>query len=109
MTDSTTIAGAWGVGLATITDGGQVLDTWYPSPALGDGGAPGTTHLEPATASGRGLGVDVGALCGPDPARAVDRVAVLTAIASLADPPVDAHDAYLRLHLLSHRLVRPHG
>ena len=33
----------------------------------------------------------------------------MTAIASLADPPVDAHDAYLRLHLLSHRLVRPHG
>ena len=106
MTDSTTIAGAWGVGLATITDGGQVLDTWYPSPALGDGGVPGTTRLEPATASAR-LGVDVGALCGPDPARAVDRVAVVTAIASLADPPVDAHDAYLRLHLLSHRLVRP--
>src|SRR5205823_11791503 len=28
---------------------------------------------------------------------------------SLADPPVDAHDVYLRLHLLSGRLVRPHG
>ena len=27
----------------------------------------------------------------------------------LDDPPVDAHDAYLRLHLLSHRLIRPHG
>ncbi len=30
------------------------------------------------------------------------------AIASLADPPADAYDAYLRLHLLSHRLIRPH-
>ena len=33
---------------------------------------------------------------------------MLTVIGSLADPPADAHDAYLRLHLLSHRLVRPH-
>ncbi|EUA50276.1 bacterial transferase hexapeptide family protein [Mycobacterium xenopi 3993] len=32
-----------------------------------------------------------------------------TAIGSLDDKPVDAHDAYLRLHLLSHRLVAPHG
>jgi 2,3,4,5-tetrahydropyridine-2-carboxylate N-succinyltransferase len=36
-------------------------------------------------------------------------VAVRTAISSLDEPPVDAHDAYLRLHLLSHRLIRPHG
>ena len=33
---------------------------------------------------------------------------VRTTIASLAAPPADAHDVYLRLHLLSHRLVRPH-
>jgi 2,3,4,5-tetrahydropyridine-2-carboxylate N-succinyltransferase len=30
-------------------------------------------------------------------------------IGKLADAPADAHDLYLRLHLLSHRLVRPHG
>ena len=35
-------------------------------------------------------------------------VPVDTSIASLADPPADAYDAYLRLHLLSHRLIRPH-
>ena len=35
-------------------------------------------------------------------------VPVRTVIASLADPPADTHDAYLRLHLLSHRLIRPH-
>jgi len=34
---------------------------------------------------------------------------VRTTITSLDAPPVDAYDAYLRLHLLSHRLVRPHG
>ena len=26
---------AWGDGLATVTDGGQVLDVWFPAPALG--------------------------------------------------------------------------
>ncbi len=39
----------------------------------------------------------------------VTRVPVLTFIADLGAPPVDAHDVYLRLHLLSHRLVQPHG
>ncbi len=34
---------------------------------------------------------------------------VVTFIGDLAVKPVDAHDAYLRLHLLSHRLVKPHG
>jgi 2,3,4,5-tetrahydropyridine-2-carboxylate N-succinyltransferase len=34
---------------------------------------------------------------------------VVTFLQSLAEPPLDAHDVYLRLHLLSHRLVRPHG
>jgi len=34
---------------------------------------------------------------------------VRTTIASLEDKPADAHDAYLRLHLLSHRLIAPHG
>ena len=43
-----------------------------------------------------------------DTRRKVDIVAVRTAIPSLAEPPADAHDAYLRLHLLSHRLIRPH-
>ncbi len=32
-----------------------------------------------------------------------------TSIGALAQAPADAHEAYLRLHLLSHRLVRPHG
>ena len=68
--------------------------------------APGTARLDASVASAQ-LGLDLSRLLGPDPARGVDRVAVVTAIASLADPPVDAHDAYLRLHLLSHRLVRP--
>src|SRR5690606_28226039 len=40
------------------------------------------------------------------PARRTRSVVVHTEI-DLDTPPADAHDAYLRLHLLSHRLVRP--
>ena len=39
----------------------------------------------------------------------VHKVPVLTFISSLDQAPVDAHDVYLRLHLLSHRKVQPHG
>ncbi|MFC5993953.1 2,3,4,5-tetrahydropyridine-2,6-dicarboxylate N-succinyltransferase [Pseudonocardia hispaniensis] len=86
--------GASGTGLATVTADGTVLDTWYPAPALGSGAArDAAAELEP--------------LVGADPARGVRTSIVRTEIASLADPATDAHDVYLRLHLLSARLVRP--
>jgi len=37
------------------------------------------------------------------------RVLVASFIDAFTDPPIDGHDVYLRLHLLSRRLVRPHG
>jgi 2,3,4,5-tetrahydropyridine-2,6-dicarboxylate N-succinyltransferase len=113
-------SGAWGVGLATSTPDGRVLDAWYPAPALApaDGvarvagplGAPttGSVRIDPAAASDL-LGLDVSAACGRDEPRGVERHAVATFVEGLDDPPVDAHDAYLRLHLLSHRLIQPHG
>ena len=85
--------GASGTGLATVTVDGVVLDTWYPAPALGP-------DAEDAAAA-------LGALAGHDHDRGVGTEVVRTAIDSLADPPADAHDVYLRLHLLSHRLVAP--
>ena len=85
--------GAYGAGIATHAADGSVLDTWYPAPALGSGDPePPAEPLE---------------LLGRDEARDVEVVPVRTRIGSLADPPVDAHDVYLRLHLLSHRLARP--
>jgi 2,3,4,5-tetrahydropyridine-2-carboxylate N-succinyltransferase len=41
--------------------------------------------------------------------RVLPRAVVVSFIADLKDKPVDAHDAYLRLHLLSTRKVKPHG
>ncbi|PTR41265.1 2,3,4,5-tetrahydropyridine-2-carboxylate N-succinyltransferase [Rhodococcus sp. OK611] len=87
-----------------MTTGGVVLDTWYPEPTLGDVAETGTVVLE-----GADIPAELAALVGDDEARGVKQVAVRTSIADLAAAPVDAHDAYLRLHLISHRLVQPHG
>ncbi|MFV8050221.1 2,3,4,5-tetrahydropyridine-2,6-dicarboxylate N-succinyltransferase [Mycobacterium sp. 48b] len=95
---------ASGVGLATITADGTVLDTWFPAPELSASGDAGTVTL-----TGDDVPVEFAGLTGPDADRGVEVVAVRTTIADLADKPADAHDAYLRLHLLSHRLVAPHG
>jgi 2,3,4,5-tetrahydropyridine-2-carboxylate N-succinyltransferase len=83
-----------GLGLATVHASGQVLDAWFPAPALdGAAGAPD--------------GVDLERLATDDVDREVTRQVVSTVI-DLDTPPADVPDAYLRLHLLSHRLVRPH-
>jgi 2,3,4,5-tetrahydropyridine-2-carboxylate N-succinyltransferase len=98
--------GAWGYGLATLSDNGdRVLDTWFPEPRLGSDapGEPGTRLLEQDEAPH-----ELAAATGRDERRGVRSVAVLTVIGSLAEPPADAYDGYLRLHLLSHRLIRPH-
>src|SRR4051795_7344427 len=104
--------GAWGVGLATLTEDDRVLDTWYPTIALGTEGAPrdavGTRVLGGAEAATLGT-PELAAAVGEDVRRGVRVVAVTTVVEDLATPPADPHDAYLRLHLLSHRLVRPPG
>ena len=95
---------AAGFGLATVTDDGTVLDTWFPDPELGAYSPSGTTRL-----SADETPDEFAALAGPDPDRGVEVVAVRTVIAALEDKPADTYDAYLRLHLISHRLVEPHG
>ncbi|MHA3019976.1 2,3,4,5-tetrahydropyridine-2,6-dicarboxylate N-succinyltransferase [Mycobacterium sp. BMJ-28] len=97
------VTAASGVGLATIAADGTVLDTWFPAPELTGDGVSGTTRLSVAE-----LTDNLSDLTGPDTDRDVEVVAVRTTIASLDDKPVDTFDVYLRLHLLSHRLVKPH-
>jgi len=87
---------AWGFGLATFGSNGEVLDTWYPSPALGD----------PTSDDAPG---ELSALEGDDELRGVTRRVVHTVVKDLQQAPSDPHDVWLRLHLLSHRLVVPHG
>ncbi|MEV8403234.1 2,3,4,5-tetrahydropyridine-2,6-dicarboxylate N-succinyltransferase [Streptomyces niveus] len=111
MTDTTATrtTGAVAAGLATVTEDGTVLDTWFPAPALSDEPGPAGTQRLSADRAAELLGEAARKAVGPDPRRGVEVVAVVTVIASLDDKPLDAHDAYLRLHLLSHRLVKPHG
>ncbi|HEU5027219.1 MAG TPA: 2,3,4,5-tetrahydropyridine-2,6-dicarboxylate N-succinyltransferase [Spirillospora sp.] len=97
--------GAVGDGIATVADDGTVLDTWFPEPRLAGDAGKGTRRLDAGEARAV-FGADV--QVGRDEARRVETVAVRTEVGSLADPPVDAHDVYLRLHLLSARLVTPH-
>ena len=101
--------GARATGLATLAADGTVLDTWFPAPELaGDVAASGSTRLTEAEAIAA-LGADAAKALSACAVRGTTVVAVRTDIKSLADAPNDAHDAYLRLHLLSHRLVQPHG
>ncbi len=100
----TTTRAAWGHGLTTTTDAGQVLDAWYPAPALG-------TRPEDADAAGSPSGEALAALeglVGRDEARGVRRAVVTTEV-DLDSAPADPADAYLRLHLLSHCLVEPNS
>ena len=106
MTDQTS---STGIGLATVAHDGAVLDTWFPRPVLS--ARPemqGTVQLSREEAFAA-LGERAAAFPREDAKRGVTVVVVRTAIQSLAEPPADVHDVYLRLHLLSHRLVRPHG
>lgn len=92
--------------MATISAEGTILDTWFPEPEIGEDAdaTTGTNRLSVAEVT-----EELGALTGRDDERDVETVIVRTTIASLDDKPVDAFDAYLRLHLLSHRLIAPHG
>ena len=98
------MTGAAGIGLATLASDGSVLDTWFPAPELTEPGTSATTRLALS---------DVPRSWPPWSAAtttaSTDTIAVRTVIGSLDDVAVDAYDAYLRLHLLSHRLVAPHG
>jgi 2,3,4,5-tetrahydropyridine-2,6-dicarboxylate N-succinyltransferase len=89
---------AWGYGLATITDAGAVLDTWYPAPAL---------EAAPRDAGAYGIPRELSSLEATDPRRDV-RTQVVRVEIDLDAAPAAVPDAYLRLHLLSHRLVQPH-
>ena len=84
---------AHGHGIATLS-GSTVLDVWFPAPALGAiVGKPAQSLFDAV---------------GADDVRKVRREIVSCEV-DITQPPQDAVDAYLRLHLFSHRLVKPHG
>ncbi|WP_311257767.1 2,3,4,5-tetrahydropyridine-2,6-dicarboxylate N-succinyltransferase [Microbacterium sp. WCS2018Hpa-9] len=93
MTEARTV---WGTGLSTIAGDGTVLDAWFPeltavAPSAGEAAA-ALAALEP--------------LAGADERRNVVIETVQLQI-DLDAAPTSTADAYLRLHALSHLLVRP--
>jgi 2,3,4,5-tetrahydropyridine-2,6-dicarboxylate N-succinyltransferase len=90
------VTAAWAFGLTTYA-GDTVLDVWFPSPLLGE---------RPEEA---GPAPELRALEGTDQLRRVEKRVELVEIADLDAAPASTQDVWLRLHLLSSRLVRPHG
>ena len=86
---------AYGVGVATQTESGQTLDCHFYSLGLGS---------KPANKQGETLNLQQDS----DLIRKVKKIAVDISI-DLSVAPKDVADVYLRLHLLSHRLVKPHS
>jgi 2,3,4,5-tetrahydropyridine-2,6-dicarboxylate N-succinyltransferase len=86
---------AYGVGVATQTESGQTLDCHFHSLGLGS---------KPANKQGETLNLQQDS----DLIRKVKKIVVDISI-DLSVAPKDVADVYLRLHLLSHRLVKPHS
>jgi 2,3,4,5-tetrahydropyridine-2-carboxylate N-succinyltransferase len=83
---------AYGIGIATQNDSGQTLEVWFHT--LGLGSKSGTDKFAELLTS--------------DSIRKVKRVNVSIEI-DLTTPAKDVADVYLRLQLLSHRIIKPHG
>ena len=85
---------AFGFGIASTTNSGEVLDVWFDSLGIGKL----AENNDP----------DLSQFTGNDPIREVTKSKVSIEI-DLDAAPKGVADAYLRLHLLSHRIVKPHG
>jgi len=85
---------AFGFGIASTTNSGEVLDVWFDSLGIGK--------------LAENNGPDLSQFIGTDPIREVTKTQVSIEI-DLDTPPKDVADAFLRLQLLSHRIVKPHG
>lgn len=94
-TDSAPARAAHGMGLATVTDDGTMLDVWYPRPGFDAAGQ-------------QDLRSDLESIAQSDPLRETTQQ-VIQVESRLDTPPADTADAYLRLHLLSHRLAQPNS
>ena len=83
---------AFGIGIATQNEAGQILECWFHT--LGLGTKTGTDKYPE--------------LLTTDEIRKVKRINLSIEI-DLSKPAKDVADVYLRLQLLSHRIVKPHG
>ena len=83
---------AFGIGIASQNEAGQILECWFHT--LGLGSKSGTDKYPELLIT--------------DEIRKVKRINLSIEI-DLSKPAKDVADVYLRLQLLSHRIVKPHG
>lgn len=109
-----------GFGLGVISENtrGAILDVFYPTP-LGDVTGPlsdalsgvrgrlDRSDLKTLANSARSAGNDALAALSDRLSESPVSVVASSLVANVA--PVSVEDAYLKLHMLSHRLVKPHG
>jgi 2,3,4,5-tetrahydropyridine-2-carboxylate N-succinyltransferase len=93
---------AWGAGLTTIAGDGSTLDAWYRWLGWGDYGSDEMVAAHPDLDSQLGM---------RDQRDEVRNVTVrpIRVTIDVDSPPASTADAYLRLHLLSHRLTPPNS
>ncbi|CAN5368130.1 2,3,4,5-tetrahydropyridine-2,6-dicarboxylate N-succinyltransferase [soil metagenome] len=108
--DAARPSAASAIGLATVSPSGSVLDAWFPQPELSvPAGASKGTKVLTGGELRAGISAEFAALSTDDQVRGVSVIGVHTVIGDLDAAPTDAYDVWLRLHLLSHRLIAPHG
>lgn len=109
---------AYGIGIASKNQAGEIIEVFYPQPVL----APCQEELEEINAIGLSDGTSVLNEFQLTSLAASDYLPIATLIESLKDArktivlsiaqqdsaPADVGTAFLKLHLLSHRLVKPH-
>jgi 2,3,4,5-tetrahydropyridine-2-carboxylate N-succinyltransferase len=83
---------AWGVGIATIDSQGATLDVRFRALGVGDRIADDAPSNEPSVDVDRDRGV---------------ALRPVSLVVDTSSAPSDAADAYLRLHLMSHRIMKP--
>ena len=93
---------AWGAGLATVDRNGSTLDTWYRWLGWGEFG---NTEMSAKGVHGQ-IEDSLGRRDTTDDVRKVTIRPVRISV-DVDEAPGSAEDAYLRLHLLSHRLAAP--
>ncbi len=97
MSDNYLTEKAWGHGLATLSMDGILLDVWFPKPELGSAPKSDLQWFSPR---------ELDEMVGQDEIRNV-RTEVIRVEIDLDAPVASTQDAYLRLHLLSHLVVKP--
>jgi len=99
---------AWGAGLATIDSEGNTLDTWYRWLGWGEYGSdPSADGAGGDSVHWNQVEAQLGMRDQRDEVRNVTIRPVRISV-DVDEGPASPEDAYLRLHLLSHRLAAPH-